>query len=86
MPSPSRLAHHLLAYFEMAVRDHERIAQALERVNVSPLGSAALAGTPHPIDRESDGKRARLLGPEQELHGCGERPGFRRARRPLSAA
>ena len=49
---PVSLAHHLLAYFEMATRDHERISQAMKRVNVSPLGSAALAGTPHPIDRE----------------------------------
>ena len=45
------LAHHLLAYFEMMLRDHERVMQALRRLNVSPLGSAALAGTPHPIDR-----------------------------------
>jgi argininosuccinate lyase len=45
------LAHHLLAYFEMMLRDHERIMQAIRRLNVSPLGSAALAGTPHPIDR-----------------------------------
>jgi argininosuccinate lyase len=56
---PVSLAHHLLAYFEMAKRDHERIAQAMKRVNVSPLGSAALAGTPHPIDRE---QTARELG------------------------
>ena len=56
---PVSLAHHLLAYFEMGRRDHERIAQAIKRVNVSPLGSAALAGTPHPIDR---GQTAKDLG------------------------
>ncbi len=56
---PVSMAHHLLAYFEMALRDHQRIQESLERVNVSPLGSAALAGTPHPIDREST---ARELG------------------------
>jgi argininosuccinate lyase len=48
---PVSLAHHLLAYFEMMLRDHERIMEALRRLNVSPLGSAALAGTPHAIDR-----------------------------------
>jgi argininosuccinate lyase len=48
---PVSLAHHLLAYFEMMRRDLERVTQAQKRMNVSPLGSAALAGTPHPIDR-----------------------------------
>ncbi|HRR69712.1 MAG TPA: argininosuccinate lyase, partial [Desulfomonilia bacterium] len=48
---PISLAHHLLAYFEMFVRDFERAGDAARRLNVSPLGSAALAGTPHPIDR-----------------------------------
>ena len=50
---PVSFAHHLLAYFEMALRDHQRIREALARVNISPLGSAALAGTPHPIDRNA---------------------------------
>jgi argininosuccinate lyase len=48
---PVSFAHHLLAYFEMMLRNFERVSQALKRMNVSPLGSAALAGTPHPIDR-----------------------------------
>jgi argininosuccinate lyase len=48
---PISLAHHLLAYFEMAQRDWTRLNEIYERVNVSPLGSGALAGTPHPIDR-----------------------------------
>jgi argininosuccinate lyase len=48
---PVSLAHHMLAYFEMMLRDHERVSQSLKRMNMSPLGSAALAGTPHPIDR-----------------------------------
>jgi argininosuccinate lyase len=48
---PVSLAHHLLAYFEMMLRDHDRVTDALKRVNISPLGSVALAGTPHPIDR-----------------------------------
>ncbi|MFN6069241.1 MAG: argininosuccinate lyase, partial [Pseudanabaena sp.] len=48
---PISLAHHLLAYFEMAQRDWTRLDEIYNRVNVSPLGSGALAGTPHPIDR-----------------------------------
>jgi argininosuccinate lyase len=48
---PILLAHHLMAYFEMFSRDAERLQDALTRINVMPLGSAALAGTPHPIDR-----------------------------------
>ena len=50
---PVLLAHHLLAYVEMAGRDIDRFAQLRRRVNIMPLGSAALAGTPHPIDRQS---------------------------------
>lgn len=49
---PIRLAHWFLAYYEMFARDVERFAQARRRVNVMPLGSAALAGTNFPIDRE----------------------------------
>ncbi|MDG2990821.1 argininosuccinate lyase [Candidatus Synechococcus calcipolaris G9] len=48
---PLSLAHHLLAYVEMAQRDWQRLDQLYERVNVSPLGSGALAGTTFPIDR-----------------------------------
>ena len=48
---PVSLAHHLLAYFEMAERDWQRLGEIDQRVNVSPLGSGALAGTPFPIDR-----------------------------------
>lgn len=48
---PVLLAHHLLAYFEMFTRDRERFTQLRARVNVMPLGSAAMAGTPYPIDR-----------------------------------
>ncbi len=49
---PVLLAHHLLAYVEMLERDQERFSQMRVRVNVMPLGSAALAGTPYPIDRK----------------------------------
>jgi argininosuccinate lyase len=49
---PVLLSHHLLAYFEMFDRDRERFSDCLKRVNVLPLGSAALAGTSLPIDRK----------------------------------
>jgi argininosuccinate lyase len=48
---PICLAHHLLAYIAMAERDRERLADVRRRVNLCPLGAAALAGTPVPIDR-----------------------------------
>ena len=50
---PVTLGHHLMAYFEMLTRDHGRFAYAREAMNQSPLGSAALAGTGFPIDREA---------------------------------
>ena len=49
---PVTLGHHLLAWYEMLRRDLERLADARRRLNRSPLGAAALAGTPHPIDPE----------------------------------
>ena len=48
---PITFAHHLMAWYEMAARDRERLRDCRQRVNVSPLGSAALAGTTFPIDR-----------------------------------
>ena len=48
---PIALAHHLLAYIEMAERDRARLRDLRQRVNICPLGAAALAGTPVPIDR-----------------------------------
>ena len=48
---PVLFAHHLLAYVEMFLRDGERFADGLERIDVLPLGSGALAGTTFPIDR-----------------------------------
>jgi len=56
---PVLLAHHLMAYYEMFSRDTQRFAEGLKRINVLPLGSAALAGTPYPIDRAYT---AELLG------------------------
>ena len=49
---PVLLSHHLLAYYEMLKRDRERFVDCLARVDVSPLGSCAGAGTSFPIDRE----------------------------------
>jgi argininosuccinate lyase len=49
---PVTLGHHLMAWFEMIVRDRSRFADARARMNQCPLGAAALAGTGFPIDRE----------------------------------
>src|SRR5271169_4281115 len=53
---PVTFGHHLLAYVEMAARDRGRFADARARLNESPLGAAALAGTPFPIDRTMTAK------------------------------
>ena len=53
---PLCLAHHLLAYVEMLERDRERLQDVRKRVNICPLGAAALAGTPVPIDRQRTAK------------------------------
>jgi argininosuccinate lyase len=49
---PVLLSHHLMAYYEMFSRDAARFSDCLKRINVMPLGSAAIAGTTYPIDRE----------------------------------
>ena len=49
---PVLLSHHLLAYYEMLKRDRQRFGESLKRVNVLPLGSAALAGSTFDLDRE----------------------------------
>jgi len=56
---PVTFGHHMLAWFEMLQRDAQRLIDCRKRVNVMPLGSAALAGTSYPIDREYT---AKLLG------------------------
>jgi len=53
---PVTLGHHLLAYFEMLKRDGSRFTDARARMNECPLGSAALAGTGFPVDREATAK------------------------------
>ena len=56
---PVVFSHHLMAWFEMIERDHQRLADCRKRVNIMPLGAAALAGTGFPIDRQLT---AELLG------------------------
>ncbi|WP_066292352.1 argininosuccinate lyase [Bacillus sp. FJAT-29937] len=56
---PISFAHHLMAYFWMLERDKERFTESIKRINVSPLGAGALAGTTFPIDRHLS---ADLLG------------------------
>ena len=56
---PVLLSHHLMAYYVMFSRDADRFSDCLKRINIMPLGSAALAGTTYPIDRQYT---AELLG------------------------
>ncbi|MEE9339652.1 MAG: argininosuccinate lyase [Methylococcaceae bacterium] len=56
---PVTFGHHLMAWFEMLSRDKERLQDCCKRINIMPLGAAALAGTSYPIDREMT---AKLLG------------------------
>ncbi len=56
---PIVFGHHLMAWFEMLARDADRLCDCAKRLNVSPLGAAALAGTSYPIDRHFS---AELLG------------------------
>jgi len=60
---PVTFGHHCLAYVEMAARDRGRFADARRRLNESPLGAAALAGTSFPIDREKTAKALRFERP-----------------------
>lgn len=71
---PISFAHHIMAYYGMLTRDQERFSESLKRVDISPLGCAALAGTTFPIDREYT---AELLGfshiYENSLDGVSDR-------------
>jgi argininosuccinate lyase len=81
---PVRLAHHLLAYREAFARDRGRVGDARRRAEVSPLGSGALAASPHPIQRA---RVAELLGLSgvtgNSMDGVGARDAFLEA---MSAA
>ena len=60
---PVTLGHHLMAYREMLVRDRSRFSDARKRMNESPLGSAALAGTGFPLDRDMTAASLGFSGP-----------------------
>ena len=71
---PVTLGHHLMAYHEMIARDRSRFADARKRMNLSPLGSAALAGTGFPIDREMTAAALGFDGPTRNsLDGVSDR-------------
>ena len=64
---PINLGYHMMAYASMFKRDYERFISSYDRNNYSPLGCAALAGTPHPIDRELTAKE---LGFKEPTLNC----------------
>ena len=64
---PINFAYHMLAYLSMFKRDFERFDSSYKRNNISPLGCAALAGTPYPIDREQTSKE---LGFDHPSYNC----------------
>jgi argininosuccinate lyase len=71
---PISFAHHLLAYFWMLERDKERLQDALKRINISPLGCGALAGTTFPIDRHYTAELLEFEGIyENSLDGVSDR-------------
>ncbi|MCR5728123.1 MAG: argininosuccinate lyase [Lachnospiraceae bacterium] len=71
---PVTLSHHLGAYFEMFERDRSRLKDAYNRMNFSPLGSGALAGTTYPLDREMAAHTLDFAGPtENSMDGVSDR-------------
>jgi len=60
---PVTFGHHLMAWYEMLDRDYSRLADCRRRLNLSPLGAAALAGTSYPIDREFTATELGFDGP-----------------------
>ncbi len=74
---PVTFGHHLMAYVEMLGRDLGRLADCRKRLNECPLGAAALAGTPFPIDRARDRQGARLRSPDRQFDGQRVEPRLR---------
>ncbi len=74
---PVLVAHWLLAYVEMFLRDIDRLADCRKRVNVCPLGSGAVAGTILPLDREAIAARVGVRSADREQHGCDQRSRLR---------
>jgi argininosuccinate lyase len=62
---PITFGHHMLAWFEMLERDHSRLADCAKRMNIMPLGAAALAGTSYPLDREYSAKLLEFDAPSR---------------------
>ncbi len=62
---PVTFGHHVMAWFEMLQRDASRFADCQQRMNFSPLGAAALAGTSYPIDREFTARELGFAAPTQ---------------------
>ena len=81
---PVTFGHHLLAYYEMLKRDRERLADCRRRVNLLPLGAAALAGTTYPIDREHVARRQRCDRERADYELNGQRD-LRRNRAELAS-
>ena len=67
---PITFGHHLMAYAEMLLRDKERLQQATDRMNYSPLGACALAGTTYNTDREMTAKALGFNGAMQNSLDC----------------
>ncbi|MCP3870624.1 MAG: argininosuccinate lyase [Gammaproteobacteria bacterium] len=71
---PVTFGHHMMAWFEMLDRDRQRLADCNKRVNVMPLGAAALAGTTYPIDRHYTAELLGFDGPaENSLDAVADR-------------
>lgn len=62
---PVTFGHHLMAWYEMLKRDASRFVDCQQRMNMSPLGAAALAGTSYPIDREFTARELGFIAPTQ---------------------
>ena len=71
---PITFGHHMMAWYEMLERDYERLLDCRKRINIMPLGSAALAGTSYPIDREFTSKLLNFDRPSRNsLDGVSDR-------------
>ena len=71
---PITFGHHMMAWFEMLERDHQRMHDCAERLNLMPLGAAALAGTSYPIDRHYTAELLGFYGPaENSLDAVSDR-------------
>ena len=71
---PITLAHHMMAYFQMFLRDFERLSDCVKRLNYCPLGSGALATTTYPLDRFYTAKELGFTAPtENSLDGVSDR-------------